>query len=341
MKKIYFSILFVLSFGNLFSQNKMAICELFTSTTCGPCASANPQFDNWLSTYSEKEKVIIIKYHVWWPSPGNDPYYQSNTSQNSGRVSFYSCNAVPTMYVNGTSASYTLSTWKSQIMSAVTLSPLLSMSVTATNLTTSGGDVKITLTAGSSQLPTGTLVLHTVLTESGLQYAGPNGDPKHESVMRKMYPDQNGETIELKAGETKNFVRNVTFASGWKPNNMEIISFLQIKETKEVLQGAKYKITTVGVADEKLIPLSFNLKQNYPNPFNPSTTIEYQIPGKNFVSLKIFDLMGKEIKTLVNNLQDKGSYSIKFESTNLPSGNYIYQLKSGNKVISKSMTLLR
>lgn len=341
MKKIYFSLFLILFFGKLSSQSKIAICELFTSTTCGPCASTNPQFDSWLSTYSDKEKVVVIKYHVWWPSPGNDPYYLANSSQSSSRVSFYSCNAVPTMYVNGTSASYTLSTWKSQIMSAVTLSPLLSMSVTATNLTTSGGEVKITLNAGSSALPTGTLVLHTILTESGLQYTGPNGDPKHESVMRKMYPDQNGETIVLNANETKSFTRNISFASGWKPNNIEVISFLQIKETKEVLQGAKYRITTVGVEDEKLIPLSFNLKQNYPNPFNPSTTIEYQIAEKNFVTLKIFDLMGKEIKTLVNKIQEHGNYTINFESTNLPSGNYIYQLKSGGKVLSKNMTLLR
>lgn len=87
------------------------------------------------------------------------------------------------------------------------------------------------------------------------------------------------------------------------------------------------------------IPGSFALNQNYPNPFNPTTTIEYQLPSDGFVSLKIFDLLGSEVKTLVNEFKTKGRYSITFDASNLASGLYIYQLKSSNFSLIKKMIL--
>lgn len=87
------------------------------------------------------------------------------------------------------------------------------------------------------------------------------------------------------------------------------------------------------------VPTEYSLKQNYPNPFNPSTTIEYQLPVDGFVSLKIFDLLGSEITTLVNEFKSKGRYSITFDASNLASGLYIYQLKSNNFSAIKKMIL--
>lgn len=87
------------------------------------------------------------------------------------------------------------------------------------------------------------------------------------------------------------------------------------------------------------VPTEYSLKQNYPNPFNPSTTIEYQLPLDGFVSLKIFDLLGSEVKTLVNEFKAKGRYSITFDASSLTSGLYIYQLKSNNFNSVKKMIL--
>ncbi len=96
------------------------------------------------------------------------------------------------------------------------------------------------------------------------------------------------------------------------------------------------------LANESLfesIPTEYSLRQNYPNPFNPSTTIEYQLPSDGFVSLKIFDLLGSEVKTLVNEYKTKGRYSITFDALNLASGLYIYQMKSNNFSSIKKMIL--
>ncbi len=72
------------------------------------------------------------------------------------------------------------------------------------------------------------------------------------------------------------------------------------------------------------IPSQFNLEQNYPNPFNPVTTIKYQIPEISFVTLKVYDVLGNEIATLVSEEKPAGSYEINFNSSNLSSGIYFY-----------------
>jgi hypothetical protein len=86
---------------------------------------------------------------------------------------------------------------------------------------------------------------------------------------------------------------------------------------------------------------SYSLSNNYPNPFNPNTTINYQIPEISFVTLKVYDVLGKEITTLVNNEKPVGSYEIEFEATSLPSGIYFYQLQAGSFVVTKKMVLMK
>ena len=85
----------------------------------------------------------------------------------------------------------------------------------------------------------------------------------------------------------------------------------------------------------------FQLYQNYPNPFNPSTTIQYSVINKQFVTLKVFDVLGNEIATLVNEEKSAGTYSINFNASNLPSGIYFYKLQAGSFTSSKKMLLLK
>ena len=90
------------------------------------------------------------------------------------------------------------------------------------------------------------------------------------------------------------------------------------------------------------IPESFELFQNYPNPFNPSTKIKYSIPNAQHITLKVFDILGRQVATLVNQEQTAGSYSINFDASNLPSGVYIYRLQTQNGYSKiKKMLLLR
>ena len=97
-----------------------------------------------------------------------------------------------------------------------------------------------------------------------------------------------------------------------------------------------------GIADDELnSPSMFELEQNYPNPFNPSTKISWQSPVSSWQTLKIYDVLGKEVATLVDEYRPSGSYEKEFDASNLPSGTYFYQLNSGLFVETKKMVLLR
>ncbi|MDR3626938.1 MAG: T9SS type A sorting domain-containing protein [Ignavibacteriaceae bacterium] len=99
---------------------------------------------------------------------------------------------------------------------------------------------------------------------------------------------------------------------------------------------------TVNVVDEiSTMPKGFNLQQNYPNPFNPNTTIEYSIPAVLNVTLKVYDLLGREVTTLVNKEQLAGSYKVNFNATGLASGVYLYRLTAGKYSKANKLILLK
>ncbi|MDO8549899.1 MAG: T9SS type A sorting domain-containing protein [Ignavibacteria bacterium] len=85
----------------------------------------------------------------------------------------------------------------------------------------------------------------------------------------------------------------------------------------------------------------YNLNQNYPNPFNPTTIISYQLAVGSHILLKVFDLLGKEVMTLVNEYKPAGFYTIDFKGSNLPSGIYFYKLQAGNYIETRKMVLTK
>jgi lysophospholipase L1-like esterase len=89
------------------------------------------------------------------------------------------------------------------------------------------------------------------------------------------------------------------------------------------------------------LPTKFGLKQNYPNPFNPTTKINYSVPVKSQVSVKIYDILGNEVESLVNDLKESGEYEITFDASKLSSGIYLYRISAGNFKATKRMILLK
>ena len=102
-------------------------------------------------------------------------------------------------------------------------------------------------------------------------------------------------------------------------------------------------LRTVSEIEEEteLLPNKFLLNQNYPNPFNPSTIIKYEIPERSFVTLRVYDVLGKEITTLVNEETPGGTYQVDFDTYDLTSGIYFYQLQAGSFVGTRKMVLLK
>ncbi len=100
-------------------------------------------------------------------------------------------------------------------------------------------------------------------------------------------------------------------------------------------------VTVSGVVNNGEAPESFSLSQNYPNPFNPTTNINYNLPNSNFVTLKVYDAVGNEIETLVNEKQNAGSYSVTFNASNYPSGVYFYKLVTEKFSETRKMVLVK
>ena len=89
------------------------------------------------------------------------------------------------------------------------------------------------------------------------------------------------------------------------------------------------------------IPTEFDLSQNFPNPFNPVTLIKYQVPNTAHVSIKVYDLTGQEVATLVNGVKEAGTYEIKFDARNLASGVYLYRMIAGDFTSVRKFNVLK
>ncbi len=141
---------------------------------------------------------------------------------------------------------------------------------------------------------------------------------------------------------------------GWYPAQGDFdwsaISELQIVAEHHPFDGHKFWFDDIKIVDtssvsrveeNSLLATEFELLQNYPNPFNPATKIEYNLPEAGFVTLKVFDILGQDVATLLNEYKTAGNYKVKFNAVNLPGGIYFYSLQSGNHQTVKKMVLLK
>ena len=135
----------------------------------------------------------------------------------------------------------------------------------------------------------------------------------------------------------------------WDKKNIKIVAFVQDFGTSEVLQVATIARTGgihTGLNDELVLSDGFNLEQNYPNPFNPITTISYDLPEESLVSLSIYNLMGKQVKTLVNYSQDAGKRIAVWDGTDklgrqVSAGVYLYRIQAGEFSQTRKMLFLK
>ena len=137
------------------------------------------------------------------------------------------------------------------------------------------------------------------------------------------------------------------------PNGFQSMGLIRMNrgEEKPVFTSLKTKyaeyvnisenITGVEQTTNTIVPKEFLLAQNFPNPFNPSTVIGYQLPASNHVTLKVYDVLGKEIATLVDEVKEAGSYSVPFKASTLSTGIYFYRLQAGSFVSIKKMLVLK
>lgn len=322
---------------------RTVLFENWTSSTCGPCASNNPQLKNWIAT--NWNALICVSYHVGWPSPGNDPMYLHNPVQSYDRRYYYGVNSVPAAYMQGVH-SYVGSPFNYNNMTVLYntySSSTANTGVTVQDQRIPGDSIRATVTVTNYAALTGTYHLRVMAVERWVIYTSPpgtNGETVFGNVFRRSFPTSTGTVINNTPG-THTYTFTYYKDPVWQDSSTYTIAFIQNDADKTILNAGRMGML-VGIEPySNEVPSKFELQQNYPNPFNPTTNIKFGLPKDGFVSLKIYNLIGKEVKTLVEGNHRAGSYNMTFDAVNLPSGIYFYTLRTNEFTETKKMMLVK
>jgi hypothetical protein len=164
---------------------------------------------------------------------------------------------------------------------------------------------------------------------------GPNSDVPIKPDDRRLALSSGPFTFA--PGDTQIVTIAVLLARG----SSNLNSVTKLKETSKLVTSFYNQYLTDVEKEGRVIPKQFELYQNYPNPFNPETVISYQLAENSKVSLKVYDILGKEMVTLVNEVEQPGFYEIVFNANRLASGVYFYQLRAGQFVQTKKFVVLK
>jgi photosystem II stability/assembly factor-like uncharacterized protein len=170
------------------------------------------------------------------------------------------------------------------------------------------------------------------------------------NLMWSTATEANNKGFEVRRSENNNDFETIAFIEG-SGTSADINNYMYTD--KNLIPGSyyyriiqidfdgTYSIYSLPSSIEILPPDEFSISQNYPNPFNPLTNIKYQLPANMFVSIKIYDIIGNEISSLINREQPAGSYELNFDAGNLPSGVYLYRIIAGPYNITRKMLLMK
>ena len=345
MKHIYIILLFILFLSTVtFAGEKKVLVEIFTNAHCPLCPPAHSALDQYLQT-ANGSNIEYIYYHMAFPY-NTDELYKHNPTDSQNKNTFYgSYTSTPKAFFNGIRKGNNYSSWGGELDALVAEQSKIDLSVSGNT-----GENSFTITAKvtkTADLSESDLTINYVVVENINNYTGRNGISNHKNVMRKIV-NPVGDPFEINLNETKELSATINFNEAWNKDNLKIIVFVQSNSTKEVFQSSSIgynELGITGIKSNNLIATKFVLEQNYPNPFNPTTTIQYSIPiqgvSEKFVTLKVYDVLGKEIATLVNKNQAPGNYTLNWNASNQPNGVYLYTLTVGSFSKTRKLLLMK
>ena len=245
MKKLFTLVVIVAVLMSLFQTtnagDRMMLIEFFTSSTCGPCASNNPVLTAYMSA-ADQERIAAIGFHMNWPSPGNDPMYLHNTTDNTTRRNYYGVNAIPAGFFDGIISvplPYSQSTFQSYFDSR---KDILSPVTIIVRDSTYGDSVLVRVNVlCETYMSNPNVFMHMAVYEDLISYTTPpgtNGETQFHWVMRKMLPTAGGTPLILTPGYYKEFVYRYKMDPIWNASKIKNLVYIQAND-KEILNAAK------------------------------------------------------------------------------------------------------
>ncbi|MCI0473527.1 MAG: T9SS type A sorting domain-containing protein [Ignavibacteria bacterium] len=245
MKKVFtltvLLITLLLTFATTKAGDRMMLVEFFTSSTCAPCASNNPIMTAFLLA-QDPDKIASIGFHMNWPSPGNDPMYLHNPTDNNTRRSYYGVNAIPAGFYDGL-ISIPLPYLQTNLQNYYnSRKDILSPVTIIVRDSTYGDSVKVKVHVYcETYLENPLVTMHMGVIEENIHYSSPpgtNGETDFHWVMRKMLPSASGTQILLTPGYYNVFEFKYKMDPVWVSNKIRNLVYIQA-QNKEILNAAK------------------------------------------------------------------------------------------------------
>lgn len=267
-----------------------------------------------------------------------------------GRRAYYGVNGVPALKVDGYISGGSPTAYWTIIQARYHMEPPIEIQLHGSfDEDTRTGTLNIELTAIDFTYFE-ELFVRIALTESELYWQAPNGAVWHQQTMRDMIPNATGTSIEIDYGETVQLTQNFSVPSPLVLQNCDLVVWLQSDYMQEIYQTARVNVLELGpvdVDDEPIsLPESFSLAQNYPNPFNANTAITYNLDNESSVDLAIYDLAGRKVAQLVDDIQGAGNHQVVWNGHDMnerevSTGIYFYRLEASGQTQTRRMVLLK
>jgi hypothetical protein len=357
--KITFSLLLItFIFGINQAVNadpRRVVLEFSTGTWCGYCPCGDSIIDKLI--LPQFPQTIVLAYHGGGSS---DPFVNFNGNSIIGQLGITAYPLALFDRAMGPPMDYDYN-WPDTIEARYTSVPnsVINFIITSKTYNTTTRELTASVNLTAIQNLTGQYKINFVITEDNVVYPqnfyascgtqGIHPNYIHYWIVRNMVNGSLGENVN-----TGNWTQNqtitktisTTLETGWVAANCNLNIFvyknLTPLNTAVIEQGTKQSVTNpLGVSNPSGVPSEYELSQNYPNPFNPVTNIEFSIPEKTNVSLKIYDVSGREVKTMVNGEMNAGTYNAEVEGENLSSGLYFYTLQTNKFIQTKKMVLIK
>lgn len=325
-------------FNTYTTPRDMVMLEIGTGTWCQYCPGAAMGAEDMVDN---GHSVAVVEYH------------QGDNFQNQpglDRIGYYGITGYPTAVFDGVEkfigGSNTQSMYPQYLpiyQDRIAINSAFTMDIFGENV---GNDYTLTIRIDrQATIPYQNIKLMVALTESDIPYNW-YGLDHLDWVERIMIPGSEGTDIDMMSNEHLDVNLNFTFDNAWDIENCELAAFIQNVDDKEILQGTKkmvLELTPVGVGDniEASLPVATGLNGNYPNPFNASTRINYSLSEDQFVTIKLYDLLGREVSTLISEQQQAGKHSVVFDASEFSTGVYFYRMETDNYSETRKMSLIK